>query len=226
MAQQHRVGDRAEERRAGNGAQQRHDQVRGVVVGGIDRRRRSGRSAPIAGAIRSSAGGNSRPRRVGRPSSSASSRSMPVISATRARAPVVLGVGARDTRPGAWTIDATRAPRRRRDDQRRADLADRHDAERQAARQRTGGHQQVGATQQPAVAEADLATPRGEPEEEQTSRCPLQQNRGRVETNHCRKANDVPMKQEPDGIDSGGSDQDHDVTTDRQLTISVFIFST
>jgi hypothetical protein len=110
----------------------------------------------------------------------------------------VLGVGARHART---THDDGGAQHAGSDghDQRGADFADRHHAEGEPARQGADGHQEVRPAQQPAVPQPDFSTASGEPEEEQTPRGPLQQNGGRVETNHCRKANDVPMKQESDG---------------------------
>jgi hypothetical protein len=63
-------------------------------------------------------------------------------------------------------------------------VAHRHIPERDAGGEPAERHQQVGATQQPAVAEADLTTPRGEPEEEQTADGPLQEDRGGIEADH------------------------------------------
>ena len=74
-------------------------------------------------------------------------------------------------------------------------IANRGVAEHHTAREGPGGDEQEGAPQQPAVADAHDATPGGEPAEEQTPDGPLQQKGCGIETNHWRKANDLPMKE-------------------------------
>ena len=141
MAEQHGVGDGAEERGAGERAQQRRPR-------GCRRRRarrRRGRRRRSTGANRSSDGRELRRPRRRRPFGAA--RSMPVIAATRC-----------DRRSCSARLAATRRPcamddrhdQRERGSQRRraadADLADRHDAERERrSDQRRGSHQQVDA---------------------------------------------------------------------------------
>jgi hypothetical protein len=71
------------------------------------------------------------------------------------------------------------------DEQRRRDLADRHDPERHARCERPRAHQGVDAAQQPAIAQADLAPAGGEPTERHPADRPLQQHGGGVEGDHA-----------------------------------------
>ena len=69
----------------------------------------------------------------------------------------------------------------------RSDLADGHRPERDPGQERPERHQHVRAAQQPAVAEADLASAGREPAERHPADRPLQQHGGGVERDHARR---------------------------------------
>jgi hypothetical protein len=57
---------------------------------------------------------------------------------------------------------------------------------------RSAGHDEIGSTKEPAVTEADLTMPSGEPTTEHSADRPLQEHGGRIELNHGRHATTSP----------------------------------
>ena len=171
VAEQHRVGDRAEERGADQeaghgqpgrrpaGVDRRRDEPDDADDRGdqVERRRELRRStstlAARRGRCRSSPpparcallGQRSLARHAGLAPTTDTTRATPVASTTPAEAA---------SRTGTGSITGSR-------------------------RTAADGHQPVDAAQQPAVAEADLAPPGGDPQEEQAADRPLQQERWR-----------------------------------------------
>ena len=158
MAQQHGVGHRPEER----GADERCARPPARPATRRRCRRRPGRRAPMAGATRSSAGGNSGDRRC-------RSACVVAVDAGHRRHP-----GRPAPRPAPADRDPGASPHDRHDER----ASRRRATTPTAAASRTGTgpttaadddrrqrHERVDAAQQPAVAEADLAAPGRDPEE-------------------------------------------------------------
>ena len=178
VPEEHGVGDGAEERGAGERAQQGDRRVAaGRERGGDEADDPDGDGDEVE---------DGRELRAGIVGDRSDGRPATVDAGHRrdaCRAAVVLG---------PLTGDAGLAPDDRHDEPdeaagghaERRDLAHRHGAERDPGEEGADGHQQVDAAQQPPVPEADLAAPRREPAERHPADRPLQQHGGGVERDH------------------------------------------
>ena len=178
MAEQHRVGDAAEERGADHGAGDASSAAGSPAWMPAATRP----TTPMSGATRSSAGGNSGTpvegtvRRRGRCRSSP--RPAPTAAPTRSRSSATPArrrtIDTPSATAAASATSAAHASRTGTDVDANADDRGR------------GRHQEIRPAQQPAVADADLAPPGRDPEEQQAAGRPLQQHRRGVELDHRR----------------------------------------